>query len=368
MLRRSHGIHEITIDGMERIASIPAKDGILLCPNHSYTGDGSTMLEFGRRAPRRMYIMAAWHGFRGHWGFDGFLLQRMGAFSVDREGCDRAAMKQAGEILSTGRMLCIFPEGEIYHLNQRLTPLREGVAFIAATAQRELDKAKSDANVWLVPIAIHYSFIGDVLPALNDAMAKLERRMLITPDANRPLHDRIIRFGEIALTLQEKQHLGAEQDGDLPARLARLTNEVLSAQETRHFGKPNADEPTPVRVKLLRQHLMEQLWDEKCDPAQIPAYRQSLADVHRALQLYSYPGDYISTQPSAERMAETIEKYEEDVYGTFAKPKGKRRARIKVGEPISVKQHASAGKLRAVAGAITNDLEEKLRAAMQSNL
>jgi hypothetical protein len=210
--------------------------------------------------------------------------------------------------------------------------------------------------------------MGDVTPALNDAMAALEQRMLITPDPTRPLHERIIRFGEIALTLQEKQHMGAEQAGDLPARLARLTNHVLAQQESRHFGRTNADEPAPVRVKLLRQHLMEKLWDEKCDPAEAPRLKQSLAEVHRALQLYSYPGDYISTQPSVERMAETIEKYEEDVYGTFARPKGKRGAHITVGEPLNVRQHAAAGKLRAVAAAITGELETRLRATMQQSL
>jgi hypothetical protein len=157
----------------------------------------------------------------------------------------------------------------------------------------------------------------------------------------------------------------AEQDGDLSARVARLTQHLLLQQAIKHFGKSNPDEPAPVRVKLLRQHLMEKPWDEKCDPAQLPALKQSLADVHRALQPYSYPGDYISAQPSVERMAETIEKFEEDVYGTFAKPKGQRRAQIIVGEPLSVKHHSSAGKLRAVAGAITNDLEERLRTTMQ---
>jgi hypothetical protein len=39
--------------------------------------------------------MAAWQIFKGHRGIDGFVLQRMGAFSVDREGCDRRAMRQA---------------------------------------------------------------------------------------------------------------------------------------------------------------------------------------------------------------------------------------------------------------------------------
>ena len=68
------------------------------------------------------------------------MLQRIGAFSVDREGCDRRAIRQAVEFLSGGHALVVFPEGEIYHLNDRLTPLLEGVAFMALTAQRELEK------------------------------------------------------------------------------------------------------------------------------------------------------------------------------------------------------------------------------------
>ena len=61
-----------------------------------------------------------------------------------------------------------------------------GVAFIAATAQRDLDKAKSQAEkpppqpspgvpgegVWLVPVGIRYQFIGDVMPALEMAMTQ----------------------------------------------------------------------------------------------------------------------------------------------------------------------------------------------------
>ena len=54
------------------------------------------------------------------------------------------------------------------------------------------------------------------------------------------------------------------------------------------------------------------------------------------LQLYSYPGDYLSEKPSAERMAETVEKFEEDIYGA-ARPKGRRRARVRLGEPIDLR-------------------------------
>ena len=68
-----------------------------------------------------------------------------GTFSVDREGCDRRSVKQAVELLTTGKRLVVFPEGEIYHLNDRLAPLLDGVAFMALTAQRKLEKSRPDA-------------------------------------------------------------------------------------------------------------------------------------------------------------------------------------------------------------------------------
>src|SRR5437764_5494688 len=111
---------------------------------------------------RQLYFMAAWQVFLAHRGIDGWVMQRFGAFSVDREGCDRRAMRQATELLTSGQSLVVFPEGEIYHTNERLTPLREGVAFMAVSAQRDLEKQKSDAQVWVVPTAIRYKYDNDI--------------------------------------------------------------------------------------------------------------------------------------------------------------------------------------------------------------
>jgi 1-acyl-sn-glycerol-3-phosphate acyltransferase len=365
-LHRFHGIAQVDIEGFKCMAAIDPADGIVVCPNHSYTGDGSVMLEFSRRAPRRVYIMAAWHAFRSRLGLMGAMLQRMGAFSVDREGCDRRAIKQSIELLTTGKALCIFPEGEIYHLNDRLTPLREGVAFIAASAQRDLDKAGSRASVWLLPVAIQYQFIDSVMPALCDAMTELEKRVLLAPRPQEPLHHRIVRFGEVALTIKEKDHLAKEGSGDLSTRIANLARHVLSRREQAHLGKINTDEAIPVRVKLLRQHLLESIWDRDPDQETLRGVCDALADVHLALQLYSYPGDYLSQQPSVERMAETIEKFEEDVYGTYAKPKGRRRAIVRVAQPLSVRQAMGAGKMRAIAAHLTIQLEQAMKQAMQA--
>jgi 1-acyl-sn-glycerol-3-phosphate acyltransferase len=120
------------------------------------------MMAVGRRLRRTLFFMAAWQIFENHRGIDGWVMQRMGAFSVDREGCDRRAIRQATELLTSGRSLVVFPEGEVFHLNARLTPLKEGVAFIVLSAQRDLEKQGKGARVWVAPTAIRYRYVDDV--------------------------------------------------------------------------------------------------------------------------------------------------------------------------------------------------------------
>jgi 1-acyl-sn-glycerol-3-phosphate acyltransferase len=368
---RHHRIAEVVVRGMENLARLDARDGALVCPNHSYTGDGSVMLEIGRRAlrqnGRRFYTMAAWHGFRGHGGLDGWLLQRMGVFSVDREGCDRRAIRQATELLATGNGLIIFPEGEIYHLNERLTPLREGVAFMAVTAQRELDRSKSNARVCVIPTAIRYEFTEDVTVRLEQAVEAMEQRLLVKPNAGAPLHQRILAVGEILLTIKEKQYLGQSGTaGDMPARIKRLIEYVLSRSEQAHLERTHADEPVPVRVKQLRRKLLEAVCDDQqqAETNLLPAVRDALADVHLALQLYSYPGDYLVTKPTPERMAETIEKFVEDMDDVRAMPIGWRRATVTIGEPIDVRESLGSGKARVAVAELTARLEREMQEQM----
>jgi 1-acyl-sn-glycerol-3-phosphate acyltransferase len=150
-------ITEVEVEGLDDFRQrFVAGDGVLIAPNHSHSSDAEVMVDVGRRSGQQFYFMAAWQVFRLNWGWAGFLMQRLGAFSVDREGSDRRSVKQAVELLTTGKRLVVFPEGEIYHLNERLAPLLDGVAFMALTAQRELEKTRPDARTWMVPAAIRY--------------------------------------------------------------------------------------------------------------------------------------------------------------------------------------------------------------------
>jgi 1-acyl-sn-glycerol-3-phosphate acyltransferase len=366
-LRRYYRVAEVVIAGADALQALRPGDGVLIAPNHSHDSDPHVMMEIGRRLGRQLYFMAAWQIFRPHWGIDGWVLQRMGAFSVDREGCDRRAVRQAVELLAGGQFLVVFPEGEIYHLNDRLTPLLEGVAFMALTAQRDLDKAGAGARVWVVPTAIRYRFVEDINPRLEAAVARLEERLFLKPPPGADLPARVLRVGEIVLTLKEKEKLGhsREAEGDLPSRIAFFVNALLERQEKEHLKKSPAGETVALRVKALRRHLLELWADEKTDPAARQRTRAALDDVQLALQLYSYPGNYVAEKPCVERVAETVEKFEEDVYGA-ARPKGRRRARVVFGKPIDLKEAVGAGRARQAAGDVTDRLEGAIRDLMKT--
>lgn len=389
--KRLHQIDSVTFDGLQHLNQIGPDDGLLICPNHSYTGDASVILKLALlKLSKPLHFMAAVHVFSRRRAV-GWVVQRLGGFSIDREGADRRAVRTAVKLLSTGQGLIIFPEGEIYHLNERLTPLREGVAFMAISAQRDLAKANRGGRVWIIPAAIRYEFADSsaLRQSLERTMTRLEQRVLMKPSPELPLNQRVLRFGEVMLTIQEKQHLGRsydDEDEPLSARLNRLMNAMLERLEREHCGETNPDETVPVRVKLLRQKLLENFiplppgegrgeggcehpvpFEHSLDPipphplAEAEGIRGALDDVHRVLQMYSYPGDYISSNPSLARMAETVEKFEEDLTGGFAPPQGRRQARMVLGAPIDVAElMASGGKARAAVGELTLRLENAM--------
>jgi hypothetical protein len=109
---------------------------------------------------------------------------------------------------------------------------------------------------------------------------------------------------------------------------------------------------------------LEKMCDEKLADSTRNQAHDALEELHLVLQLYSYPGDYVTSKPSVERMAETIEKFEEDLDG-IARLKGPRSATITFGEPLDVRPFL-AGRPRAASVDLTSKLEDALRAMMRS--
>ena len=123
-------------------------------------------------------------------------------------------------------------------------------------------------------------------------------------------------------------------------------------------GGPS-DDPAPVRVKKLRAKLLALPDEERTN-----AVKRALAELHLVIQLFSYPGDYVASAPTPERMAETLEKFEEDLSGDEARPVGRRRARVVLGEPIDVKAAIGDRRARQAAEELTEKLEAAIRELM----
>ena len=62
-----------------------------------------------------------------------------------------------------------------------------------------------------------------------------------------------------------------------------------------------------------------------------------MEDLFFVMQLYSYPGDYVAEKPVIERVAETLDKFEEDVLNAdYPGVRGRRRVVVRFGVPIEI--------------------------------
>ncbi|MGA3142637.1 MAG: 1-acyl-sn-glycerol-3-phosphate acyltransferase [Verrucomicrobiota bacterium] len=312
-LNRSHGIESVECRGVEHLRrSLDAGHGILLTSNHCRPCDPMTLGMLSLAVRRPFYMMASWHLFRQS-RFQTWLLPRIGAFSVYREGLDREALKTAVGILNEAeRPLLLFPEGVVSRTNDRLNNLMEGTAFIAHTAAKQRATATPPGQVVIHPVVVRYLFRGDLEAALTPVIEEIEARFSWRPPPGCRLRERINRVGEALLCLKELEYLGQPQTGDVPERLGRLINCLLQPLE-KEWLKGEGDGDVVARVKKLRMAILPDLISGEIDEAERARRWRELADLDLAQQLSCYPPDYIRSRPTAERLLETVERFEEDL-------------------------------------------------------
>lgn len=332
--RRSQQLMEVNVQGADIVReSLRSGHGVMIMPNHSSHADPFTIYAAADKACTPIHIMATWHVFYDSSIITRWLLRTHGCYSVDREANDLAAFRRSVELLHSKPVpLVIFPEGEIYHCNDRVTPFREGAAAIAIAAAR-----KADRKIVCIPCAISYRYMEDPTPQLLNIMGQLEEAILWQKQPQMPLPDRIYRFAEALLLLKEVEYLKAPQSGALTERISRLGDSILTNAERRHGC--NAVGTVPERVKELRRNIIAKISSQDPVPTsdQLQQLENDLEDVFLVVQSFSYPGDYVLQKPSIERMAETLDKFEEDVLRKpTASLRGKRQAMVQFAEPIEV--------------------------------
>jgi 1-acyl-sn-glycerol-3-phosphate acyltransferase len=353
-----HHLVDIEIRGLENLQKcIDEQQGLLITPNHSCHADPSVLYWVADQLRTPFYFMAAWQIFQRAGWIRLLVLRHHGCFSVDREGTDIRAFRQAVDILQhKPHPLVIFPEGVIYHINTRVTPFRDGPAAIALPARKH-----SDRPVSCVPCGIRYQYVTNPTEELLELMDRLEERILWRPRRNLILRKRIYRFAEAILGLKEKEYLGHTQPGTLPERISSLAEFVLQRMEDK-YAIEDRTPSLPERVKHCRRKAIQLNEDADRPEDEREAARIDLDDLFFVTQLFSYPGTFTSEKPPIEEIAETLDKFEEDVLRMpTAAIRGSRRAIITFGEPVPV----VPGKVdKSRIHALTERLEQDVQALL----
>lgn len=355
--RNNTGVVQVDVVGQEHIAAaIDSGKRLLIAPNHPSHADPFTIYAACDAAETACHIMAAWHVFLKFSPVMQRFLQWHGCFSVDREANDIGAFRNAIEVLcQRPEPLVIFPEGEIYHCNDRVTPFREGAAAIALGAAR-----KAERPVAIVPTAIKYRYLDDPTPHILQALDAIEKRILWRAQPKKPIVERLYAIAEAVLGLKELEYLGAVRTGNITARLHDLGEEILHRLEDKHGTK--CDDCHPVRVKELRRTVLTKCNDLKTPADDLKHLQHDMDDLFVVMQLFSYPGDYLRVeQPSIERIAETVDKLEEDVLQQrTASLRGRRQALVQFGTPHTVPSIKSRSAVADITSIIQNRVQELL--------
>lgn len=364
MTRSDHNVVGFEFEELDRIRDL-MKSGarILVAPNHSDHADGLALYELADELGTLFCYMATHQIFEGAFGLRRFILPRCGVFPIDREGSALAALKAAREVLSSSPYpMVVFPEGEIYHTNDRLTPLREGTAAMALSAQKAL---KEEAPVYIVPVALKYRYTdpAHALKAMAKQLDELEGRFTWSAHPEDPLAKRIYRFGSGLLALKEVEFLGAPSSGEVPDRVRTLRDHLLEKLEATHLGKMGEND-LPERVNAVHRKILDVLKDEEAEEEEKKVCRRNLNVLFQVVQLFSYPGDYIRETPTVERIAETLIKFEQDLAGGgYFTPVSPRNLKFRVGEPIDIREYVGE-RSRTAATKVTEVLSKNLQTAL----
>jgi hypothetical protein len=340
--------------------SIRRGHGIILAPNHCRPGDPLVLGQLNEKSGRPIHTMASWHLFT-EGRVKAWLLRRIGAFSIYREGLDREALRAAIHIVvEAKRPLVIFPEGIVSRTNDRLGTLQEGVTFVARAAAKQRAKATLPGQVVIHPVALKYFFEGDLAASVSPVLDSIESRLSWRPQRHLPLFERICRIGEGLLSLKEIEYMGHAQSGMIQQRLSALIDHLLQPLE-KEWLNGQTEAAVIERIKRLRSAIVPDLVARKVSEEERARRWRQLADIYLVQQLACYPGDYLSAKASPERFLETVERFEEDLTDT-ARAHGPFRVVIQVGPALAV------GPGRDKSGPndpLLGELERRLQAMLQ---
>lgn len=255
----AHGLQvHVSDDNLETIRQYQDKR-LLILPNHPGEDDPVVMYSLARQAGCHFYFVCMREMFEWDSGIRGWLLQRIGGFSVIRGGLDRKSYQMSQKILESGTQpLVIFIEGEMTQENDTLIPFQRGVIHLAMKAQKKLKPGETPVH--LLPVSIRYRHLPEAQQHLLEGTQKLEAAMDIIPDPKAPIENRLRAVGDQVLHNYESLYqINAPIDWELDQRMNAVKEAMLVKMEQFLDLTPDPNKVILERVRDIRNAM-----DRRC--------------------------------------------------------------------------------------------------------
>jgi hypothetical protein len=336
----------------------------------------------------------------------GWIASSLGGTPIQRGKADWTGLRSARDLFANGRFpMAAAPEGATNGLSEVVNPLEPGIAQLGFWCAEDLHKAGRDQQVLIVPIGIQYSYVEAPWNAIAKLLSELEAASGLPSDTKvynnispiESLYPRLLRLSERLLSLMEQFYTrfyhqklpevkNQTEDANevIAARLYVLLDVVLQVAEQYFDLQPKGNFSDRCRrveqagwnyifreeykdIKALSP-LEKALGDRVAEEANLRMWHMRLVESFVAVT-----GKYVCEKPTAERFAETTSLIRDMVTrirggNPFKSPPlGKQRARITIGEPLSVSERYPVYKgSRQGARQAVADLTKDLQQAMES--
>jgi 1-acyl-sn-glycerol-3-phosphate acyltransferase len=325
-------------------SNIPKGAGVILTSNHADETDPLVCLELSRRSGRRFISMCNREAFDEMGGLAGLALQRLGHFSVKRGAHDTAAKEYAIKTVQQGEnVLVIFPEGEIFYLNEVVQPFHSGAIEICIQAILENRKATPDWTAYILPMVIKYHYNTNIERELANRISKMESHLLLRRTSER-LQERLAIVQGMLIDREKRSHsIIMEQASalNLGEQLTEVQRDILAQVESKHQELPVSNHGKLIDHTWQLEAELRERMQEQADTALRAELKQDLESLKEVAQLTAWRPSYWQTSESTDRLAEAVLKTEREFF-KVKRPKqlSSRYVFVKLSEPMNMGEHA----------------------------
>lgn len=348
---------------------------VILTPSHSGGLEPFVVFHLSKLLGEELNFLAAKETFESL-SVAGWLIQRLGVYSIVQGVPDRSSFRMTKQLLVGGkRWLVIFPEGHTCWQNDIVMPFQQGVAQLGFRAYEELDKQGELPPLYCVPIAIKYIYLRDMRNEIESSLHLLENK-LFAPSISKHLnlYDRLRRLGEAILGANERKfHVPPRKDADLNERIQHI-KELIVSRVSKSLGVSSLPEqPLHERIRHLLNTIEQIVYSEPGSPDYVKQLLQKQQqelqvlydDLYQVLHFVALYEGYVGEKLTPERFLDVLGLFELEVFGR-GRIWGPRKALVRLGEPLDLKtfylkyQTDKRGTLRDVTTSLESSVAQML--------